>query len=126
MLKTRSKCDIALLKVQLAAADKDFRCSKPTNDECFYDLVIDSHKKIWRAQVKYCNHVDKNNFQLRLDNKKSKRIFYSKSLIDIVLVYLSSKDVVLKYDQKLFHKKRRITINVNDPKSEWHYLKFLW
>lgn len=127
-LTSRAKGQIAILKVQLRANHKDLLVSVPIDQELYYDLILDGYKskKIIRAQVKYCNRKNGNNLELNLGNKKSKRIYYSKSDIDWILCYLPQKDVILKFEQCHFHRKKTITINLNNPKSEWYFEKFIW
>lgn len=130
MLKTRSRGEIAQLKVQLACAERNFLYGLPQTSECFYDILIDDckNKKVYRAQIKFCNRKGKNkqNLQLRLDNKGSKRIYYTKSMVDWVLVYVSEKDIILKYEHEHFHRKTTITINLVDKNSRFYYEKFIW
>lgn len=129
-LSTRTRGQIAVLKVQLKASEKELSISMPINNDLFYDIVLDNHKtkKIYRGQIKYCNrrHSNSKNLELDLQNKRSKRIHYSKSDIDLLLVYLPEKDIVLKYEQEHFHKKRRLTINLSDVTSKWYYKNFIW
>lgn len=129
MLKSRSKGEIAMLQVQLAAANKNYLISLPSSQESYYDILIDIKNKIIRAQVKFCNRKrskNKDNLELRLDSKKSKRIFYTKTMIDWILVFLPQKNVILKYEQEHFHKKKTITINLLDKQSKWFYGNYIW
>ncbi len=128
-LLSRSKGEIAMLKVQLKAHEKNLVCSLPSNNELYYDLIIDNPQNargLQRVQVKYCNRKHGNNIELMLGNPRSKRIHYLKSDVNTILVYLVSKDIVLKYDQKHFHRKKQLQINLNNSKSKWFYKKFIW
>lgn len=128
-LLSRSKGEIAMLKVQLKIHEKNLVCSIPTNNELYYDLIIDNPNnsgEIARAQVKYCNRMHEKHLQLRLDSNNSKRIFYRSTDIDIVLVYIPKLDVILKYEKKHFHRRKRIQINLDNPKSKWHYKRYIW
>ena len=129
-LSTRSKGEIAMLKVQLKAYEKNLVVSFPTNNEIYYDLIIDNpknSKELKRSQVKYCNKKHgKNGLEIMLNNPSSKRIFYRHTDIDWLLVFLPSKDVILKYEQKYFHRKKRIYINLKQERSRWFYKHFIW
>ena len=43
-LRSCSKGEIAQLKVQLMAANKNYLCSLPTNGESSYDILLDDGK----------------------------------------------------------------------------------
>jgi len=128
-LSSRSKGEIACLKVQIKIYEKNLVPNYPDSNELYYDIIIDDPKdsrKLARCQIKYCNRLHGQNLELRLDNKKSKRVHYLKTDIKYLLVYVAQKDVVLKYEQKFFHRKKQIQINLNDEKSPWFFRKFLW
>lgn len=132
MLKSRSKGEIAVLKVQLRCYEKNLVVSLPTNNEIYYDIIIDNPNnatELKRAQIKYCNRKssdNKKNLELILGDKKSKRIYYLKTDIQWILVYIPQLDVVLKYEQKQFHRKKTIQINLTNPSSIWYYKKYIW
>ena len=127
-LHSRSKGKIAELKIELAATQKGYIVSHPHVD-CYYDLILDPGTKksdIFRAQIKYCNRLHGNNLELRLDSRNGKRLHYSGSWIDVILVYVPKIDRILIYNQKHFHKKNRLTINLNNKNSKWYYERYLW
>jgi hypothetical protein len=130
LLKTHSKGQIAVLKVQLRCYEKNLICSLPTNNEIYYDLILDDYltKEISRVQIKYCNrkHSGSKNLELNLNSPNSKRIYYQHTDIDLILVYLPCKEVILKYEKQHFHRKKQLTINLNDEKSKWYYKNFIW
>lgn len=130
MLNSRNKGEIGQLKIQIRAAELNLIASLPST-EVYYDLILDNYntKEIYRAQIKWCNRKrsgNKNNLELSLSNKRSKRIFYKKSDINLILVYLPCKDVILKYEQEHFHRKKFITINLTNPTSKWYYKRYIW
>lgn len=125
-LSTRSRGQIAQLKVELECSKRNYIISRPSID-CYYDILIDIKNTIIRSQIKYCNRKrSENGLSLRLDGKGSKRIFYTKTMIDWILVFVPTKDVILKYEKKHFHRKKTIYINLTNKKSEYYYEKFLW
>lgn len=128
-LSSRSKGEIASLKVQIRIYEKNLVPNFPDSNELYYDVILDNPKnssELARCQIKYCNRLHGNNLELRLDNKSSKRIHYLKTDIKYLLVYLPSVDKVLRYEKQHFHRKKRLTININDVSSPWHYSKFVW
>jgi hypothetical protein len=127
MLLSRSKGSIAELKIQIAAHEKNYTISKPVWDYLPYDLVIDTGKKLLRTQIKYCNKKDGKNLVLAInkyDVKKRKK--YTATEIDLLLVYCPAVDAILAFNNKIFHNKERLTININDENSEFFYKKFIW
>lgn len=127
-LSSKSRGQIAQLKIELESANRGYVISRPSVD-CYYDVLIDTVKSIIRCQIKYCNRrssSNKANLELRLDNHGTKRIFYSKTMVDYIFVYLPQKDIILKYEQKQFHRKKTIQINLTNPSSKWHFSKFIW
>ncbi len=129
-LFSRSKGQLAQLKVQIMAMNKNYSCSIPTNAESPYDIIIDNNKGIIsRAQIKYCNRKSsrsKNALELALFNTDSKRKHYLKENIDLLLVFLPRCDSILCYEPKFFHRKSRIQINLTNKQSKWYYKKYLW
>ena len=51
---------IAQLKAELRANELGFIVSKPTTENCRYDMIIDDGKKLNRIQIKYCSYNQKN------------------------------------------------------------------
>ena len=130
-LLTRTRGQIAVLKVQLKATELGWLVNVPLNNEIYYDLVLDNFKskELKRVQIKYCNRRtsrNKNNLELNLTSRCSKRIFYKKTDIDWILVFIPEKDVVLKYEQEHFHRKKTLTINLVDKDSVYHYGRYVW
>jgi hypothetical protein len=128
-LSSRSKGEIASLKVQIKIYEKNLVPNFPDNNELYYDVIIDDpldSSKLARCQIKYCNRLHGNNLELRLDNQRTKRIHYLKTDIKYLLVYIPKFDKVLKYEQEHFHRKKRLTINLNEVDSPWYYEKFIW
>lgn len=123
-----SKGQLALLKVQLKAAQKDIECYLPTNNEGAVDLILKEKNNLIKCQIKYCNRKGfrKNTLKLALDNKHSKRKFYSSKNIDIILVFIPKLDVILKYDGETFHKRSYIDIHLKNEKSKHYYGKYVW
>jgi hypothetical protein len=127
-LKNYSKGQIAQLKIQLMAAKKNLLCSLPTVGATRYDLIMDNKGTLSRTQIKYCNRKAsrvKNCLELQLYNKAF-RNFYSRSEIDLLLVFIPKLDIILKFEADEFHKRKTIFIHLTDEKSNFYYKNFIW
>jgi len=127
-LSSRARGQIAQLKIELEANSKGYIISRPSVD-CYYDILIDTVKSLVRAQIKFCNRKtsgNKQNLELRLDNHGTKRIFYTKTMVDWILVFLPLKNVILKFEKNKFHRRKTITINLTREKSPNFYKKYIW
>jgi len=116
------KGQIAVLKVQTRAAEKGFTVSVPTT-ESRYDLLVDDGKRIWRAQVKYAGREQQSTSgSVELDLRKEtrnngKKRTYSKSEIDVVLVYVPQIDEVLWLGSDIFDGVKSLTFRFEKPKN---------
>jgi len=126
-LSSSSKGQVAQLEVELCAYRKGYFTSRPQTD-LEYDLVIDTHKELIRAQIKFCNRKRHNNdnLELNLYNKNSNRLYYSNKNVDIILVYVPEVDKVLAYNSDKFHKRKTISINLTDKSSSFYYERYIW
>ena len=125
-LSTRSKGEIAMLKVMLRCAEKGLIVNIPSNNEICYDILIDDNNKFFRSQIKYCGRKHENNLQLNLESVRSKRKYYLSKNVDLLFVYVPSVDKVLIYNAKKFHKKTRIQINLINKNSPHYFGKYIW
>ena len=127
-LSTKAKGQIAQLKVELRAAQLDYSIARPSTD-CLYDLIIDTGTILLRSQIKYCDRRASNsytNLELRLDNKRSKRLYYESRHIDAILVYVPKVDSILFLSAEKFHKKKTVYINLRDQNSKFFWKNFKW
>ena len=126
-LNNNSKGQIAQLKCQLRAAEKNIITSLPLVP-ARYDLALDIDNKIIRAQIKYCDAKDhsKNTLILRLERKHLGQKSYDKNDIDLLLVFIPRIDKVLVFYPNQFHKISKIRINLKNPKSYNYWGKFIW
>lgn len=122
--------EIAVLKVELEANKKGLLVSYPRSQHLRYDMLLDDGIKIYRTQIKYLNGFNfneygksKNCLRLRLSGNNKP---YDKKDIDLLLIYLPSKDVIVSIPIDQFHMKKSISININQPKSNRYYKNFLW
>ncbi len=100
-LATDQKGQIALLKVQLAAAKNGALVFLPSIP-CRYDLVIDYKGRLYRAQVKYADCKAQNSQgALRLDLRRRKRL-YTREEVDVLLVYIPQIDGVCWFEPEVF------------------------
>ena len=95
-LLSRSKGQIALLKVQLKLYEKNLVAAIPTNNEIFYDIIIDNprnSKEMVRAQIKFCNRKKGTNLELRLDNSANHKTFEPPNAVVVSVLPLTSEFV---------------------------------
>lgn len=121
---------IGQLKVELEASKKGLTTSLPTLP-VRYDILLDDGKKIYKAQIKYCNNKsrhpkDKDWIMLLLERKHINQKKYNKNDVDLLLVYLPVIDKVLAFPPKLFHNRARIYINIRNKNSTRYWEKFIW
>lgn len=121
---------IGQLKVELEASKKGLTSSLPTLP-VRYDILLDDGKKIYKAQIKYCNNKskrvkDKDWLLLNLERKHLHSKSYNNKEIDLLLVYLPCIDKILAFPPKLFHNVPRIYINIRNKNSTCYWEKFVW
>jgi PD-(D/E)XK endonuclease len=100
-LATDQKGQIAILKVQLAAARNGALVFLPSVP-CRYDLVLDYNGTLYRAQVKYADCKAQNSEgAVRLDLRRRKRC-YTRAEVDVLLVYIRQIDRVCWFGPEVF------------------------
>jgi hypothetical protein len=101
VLATDQKGQIALLKVQLAAAKNGSFVFLPSVP-CRCDLVLDYQGRLYRAQVKYADCKAQNaRGAVRLDLRRRKRC-YTRAEVDVLLVYIPQIDRVCWFGPEIF------------------------
>ncbi len=123
-MDTNDKGEIALLKVEIRAAEQGFVVLKPTTSHRRYDIVLDCGGRFCRAQVKWAGSRSikaAGSFLLDLrkvtrGGQRSKR-FYSTDEIDAVLVYLPNLDKVIWLGPEIFHGRETLTIRTAPAKN---------
>jgi hypothetical protein len=110
-LTTDAKGEIASLRVRIEAFKKGATVSLPSTP-ARYDLVLDYHGKLYRAQVKYadCKAVRAQG-ALQLDLRKRKRL-YTRDEIDVVLVYVPQIDKICWIPPELFHNRATLMLRL--------------
>lgn len=118
MYETHKKGELAQLKVEIRALEKDIVVCRPTT-EARFDLVFVDESGCQRIQVKYADHTDRrhagNGVELDLrrecrndGNKKT----YSRDEIDAVIVYLPAVDKLVWLGPEEFDGKSSITFRL--------------
>lgn len=121
MHETFRKGQLAVLKIQERALEKDIVVCVPTV-ECRFDLVlVYPCGKIERAQVKYadapsfcaagCVVLDLRKQTRGRGDKKA----YTRHEIDVLLVYMPKTAQVLKFEGVDFHEAKTLTIRYEPP-----------
>lgn len=122
MFDNYRKGQIAMLKVQLRAAELDMLVALPTV-EARYDLLLDDGTKIHRVQTKYAGAEGSGAtgavvVDLRKDTRGNKRTrTYKKSEIDAVLAYVPQIDAVLWIGPDLFDGAGALSFRFVPPKN---------
>ena len=120
-ISAQQKAQIAMLKVQLRAAELGFMVSLPTEASSRYDAIVDDGQALLRAQVKWggvASSHSKNAVEVDLrkgNNTRLKTRKYSGDEIDLLLVYLAEEDRVLAFGPKVFHNKASVFIRTAPP-----------
>ena len=114
---------IAQLKAELKANELGYIVSKPTTENCRYDMIIDYGIKLNRIQIKYCSHNQKsssNSITLNLSkyyiNKKQKDA-YTKDEIDAIVVYIPEIDKLCYLPIDIIDGKKSITLRYKKTKN---------
>ena len=123
-MDTNDKGEIALLKVEIRAAELGFVVLKPTTSHRRYDMVLDCGGRFYRAQVKWAGSQSvKATDSFLLDLRKVTRggqrskLSYSQDEIDVVLVYLPNLDKVIWLGPEVFHGRENLTIRTAAAKN---------
>ena len=137
-INAKQKGAIAMLTVQLEAQKRGYKISIPTTEER-YDLILDVNNKLYRTQIKYVDALHSASkkkpqnisVELRIDALRTggshkQRKVYSKSEIDLMLIYVPKVNAVLAYHPEFFHNKRSIRINISNHQTKMYYKKHLW
>ncbi len=123
-MDTNDKGEIALLKVEIRAAELGFVVLKPTTSHRRYDIVLDCGGRFYRAQVKWAGSKSvkaANSFLLDLRKVtrggQISKLAYSQDEIDVVLVYLPNLDKVIWLGPEIFHRRENLTIRTAPSKN---------
>ncbi len=122
MYETHKKGEIACCAVYRQALEKDILVSKPMI-ESRYDLILDDGKKLWRAQVRYCDFSPKsceNSFCIKLISEchnNGYRKQFSKDEVDVILVYLPSLDKILWLGPEMFEGRKFLSVRTQPAKN---------
>lgn len=122
------KSEIAMLKVQFRAIEKDIIINKPTSEGHIYDCILDIGGELKKAQVKYAGQrIYKNGgkgvvaINLVQHTGRGRLKPYYSSDIDILLIYLQPKDVICCFEKDMFKGKKKLSIRyekaLNNQKS---------
>lgn len=124
---TICKGEMAQLLIEVECAKRNIIVSRPSV-AVRYDLLLDINNKIYRTQIKYLNRKAGNNcLELKIEDKryKNKKVYTDKE-IDLMLIYCPRIDKILCLEQRDFHNKKTIRINLTNPKAPSYYQKYLW
>ena len=121
-MNVNEKGDLAVFKVCLAASEKGYIISRPLSDSSRYDLVIDTGKKLLKAQVKYANGKatqSTGSVRVCLEKKHGDKVLtYTSEEIDLLLVYVPRVDKICAFESDDFSGKRNLYIRVVPAKNK--------
>src|ERR1041384_5838146 len=123
MLSNSNKSEIAVLKVELEANKKGYSVSLPRNGSSRYDLIVDSGTKLYRCQIKYLNRLANKgrSLELVLSSPTNKIKPYSKEDVDLLLIYLPSKDCILCIKPERFHNRNTFIFNMINKSAPTYF-----
>ena len=119
---------IAEQKVIMRALEKGYCVSKPISHECRYDLIVDDHDRISRAQVKYAGSkagekstgsvtVNLRTWSHSENASRRKCKVYAAGEIDAVIAYVPQVDKLVWIPPMMFVNKKTVVIRYAKPKN---------
>jgi hypothetical protein len=123
MYSTYKKGQIAVLKMQERALEKNWDVCFPTVERRYDAILVDEDGKCFRVQTKYVDaqstsadgsvHVD---FRKQTWNNGHTKI-YSKMEVDAIIAYIPSAQQLVWLGPKVFHQKKSINLRYQPPKN---------
>jgi len=121
-MTSQQKGEVAQLKVQVRAVEKGFIVARPTVD-CRYDLIIDTGKKLLRAQVKYADGKSSHaagavllGLRRWAGNDSSRWRVYTGMEVDLLLVYVAKVNKVVALSPSDFSGRSSLCLRYTPPK----------
>ena len=126
----------AQLRAELRANELGYHVSRPTTENCRYDMIIDTGAKLYRVQVKYCEAVSPHSrgavvLDLRKRVGGGQIRCYSADEIDAVVVYVKPADCLCYIPASLISGRQTLTIRYEPSRNHqsqnvvW-YGDYLW
>ena len=115
------KGQLAVSKTELRALELGFLPSRPLFDTR-YDLIIDNHKDLIRAQIKYADGKSSNSsgvvvVKLEYIDRQNVTHTYNESEVDVLIVYIPKIDNLCYLPKELFIGKRKLNIRLFKSKN---------
>jgi hypothetical protein len=115
------KGQLAVTKTELRALELGFLPSRPLFDTR-YDLIIDNHKSLIRAQIKYADGKSSNSsgsviVKLEYTDRQNKTVTYRNEELDVLIVYIPRIDKLCYIPKKLFIGKRKLSIRISKSRN---------
>jgi hypothetical protein len=119
-MDSSQKGQMACVKVQWRAFEKQAVISVPLNPDCRYDMIVDWCGKLYRAQVKYAGRVGTKVqgvtiVGLTKGDRGERR--YTSDEIDVLLVYIAALDQICWFGPEIFHGKTALQIRYSPTKN---------
>jgi hypothetical protein len=111
------KADLARLKVEMRALELGMVCSRPVIEGTRYDCILDTRKRLYRAQIKYADGKPTKatgavTVNLRKEIGREKNHPYTDNEIDVLLVYIPKIDRVCWFGPEIFNGKSSLVIRI--------------
>lgn len=115
------KGQLAVSKTELRALELGYLPSRPLFDTR-YDLIIDNHRSLIRAQIKYADGKSSSNsgsaiVKLEYTDRQKKTFTYQNDEVDALIVYIPKINRLCYLPKKLFIGKRKLSIRLSKSKN---------
>lgn len=108
-LTTNQKGEISKLKIEIRAQEKGWIVSR-TVDSARYDLILDDGTCRYRVQAKYASGATSHSEGTVQAELRRNAKTYSKSEIDVIIVYVPQIDMLCWFNPECFHNKTALVI----------------
>jgi hypothetical protein len=120
-ITTNVKGQLAVSKAELRAFELGYLPSRPLYD-ARYDLIIDNHKSLLRAQIKYGDGKSSSGkgaivVKLDYENRKKNYYTYQENEVDVLIVYVPKIDKLCLFPKKIFIGKRKLSVRLVKSKN---------
>ncbi len=118
-MNSKSKGDVAELKVMQYLIEHDYTVLKPFGDNSRYDIVSEKNGEFERIQVKY-RTMDNGGIGIQRfsTTRNNKKVRYTQTEIDCIIVYCPDNDSIYKLNICVFDNKSEIFLRIKDAKNK--------
>ena len=123
MHSTYKKGQIAVLKMQERALEKDWDVCFPTVERRYDAILVSKCGQCFRIQTKYVDvHANGSDGAIHIDFRKQTwnnghTKTYSKSEVDAIIAYIPQAKQLVWLGPKVFHRKSSVTLRYQPPRN---------